>query len=105
MKEHILYLGVSIAFLNLFDAIATNYGVSAKLIEEMNPLMNQIISYNPGLFISTKTALTLLILLVSYWIYAKSKASFQKMYLVSLAGVFCLYCGVCGLHVYWLTAV
>ncbi|RHW36177.1 hypothetical protein D1B33_11090 [Lysinibacillus yapensis] len=105
MRKSVLLLGISIAFLNLFDGIATNYGLSRKLIEEINPLMDQMISVSPFLFLGVKAALSLLILFVSYSVYAKSEAPFQKLYLVSLGIVFFIYCGICSIHLYWLTLI
>ena len=102
-KKYIMLFGISIAFLNLFDGIVTNYGLMEKLISEMNPVMDFIISINPGLFLSLKIGLSLLILFVSYWVYTTSKVNFQKLYLLSLVGVFCLYFGICGVHLYWLS--
>ncbi|MDN4494087.1 DUF5658 family protein [Ureibacillus aquaedulcis] len=102
-KKNIILFGISIAFLNLFDGIATNYGLMKEFIEEMNPVMDFIISFNPALFLVLKTGLSLLILFVSYSVYKNSKVHFQKLYLISLVGVFCLYAGICSMHLYWLS--
>ncbi|KGR75374.1 DUF5658 family protein [Ureibacillus sinduriensis] len=102
-KKSIMLFGISIAFLNFLDGIATNYGLMEKIIEEMNPIMDFIISFNPALFLILKIALSLLVLFVSYWVYKHSKAHFQKLYLISLVGVFFLYFGICSLHLYWLS--
>lgn len=102
-KRNIMLFGISIAFLNLFDGIATNYGLMKKLIEEMNPIMDFIISINPALFLGLKVCLSLLILFVSYCVYMHSKIHFQKLFLLTLAGVFCLYFGICSIHLYWLS--
>jgi len=102
-KKYIMLFGISIAFLNLFDGIVTNYGLMEKLISEMNPVMDFIISINPALFLSLKIGLSLLILFASYWVYTTSKVNFQKLYLLSLVGVFCLYFGICSVHLYWLS--
>ena len=102
-KKNIMLFGISIAVLNLFDGIVTNYGLMKKLIEEMNPIMNFIISVNPSLFLGLKVCLSLLILYVSYWVYTNSKLHFQRLYLLTLIGVFFLYFGICSLHVYWLS--
>ena len=105
VKKNIMFLGISIAFLNLFDGIVTNYGLMKKLIEEMNPLMNFLISIDPALFLGLKIGLSLLILFVSYWVYTNSKVHFQKLYLLTLVGVFCLYSGICSVHLYWLSLI
>lgn len=102
-KKYIMLFGISIAFLNLFDGIVTNYGFVEKLIEEMNPIMDFLISINPALFLSLKVGLSLLILFVSYRVYTKSKVNFQRLYLLTLIGVFCLYFSICSLHLYWLS--
>lgn len=102
-KQYIMLFGISIAVLNLFDGIATNYGLMKKLIEEMNPMMDLIISIHPALFMALKVCLSLLILFVSYRVYTKSKVYFQRLYLLTLVGVFCLYFGICGVHLYWLS--
>ena len=102
-KKNIMFFGISIAFLNMFDGIVTNYGLMKKFIEEMNPIMNFLISLNPALFLGLKVCLSLLILFVSYWVYTNSKLNFQRLYLITLVGVFFLYFGICSLHVYWLS--
>lgn len=103
MGKNIMLLGISIAFLNLFDGIVTNYGLMKKFIEEMNPVMDFIISINPALFLVLKIVLSLLILFVSYRVYTNSKVSFQRLYMLTLVGVFCLYFGIFSMHLYWLS--
>jgi len=105
MGNNIMLFGISIAFLNLFDGIVTNYGLMKNWIAEMNPIMDLLISIHPVLFLGLKVGLSLLILFLSYYVYLKSKRSFQRVYLLTLVCVFCLYFGICGLHIYWLSLV
>lgn len=57
-----------LAFLNIFDAYATNYGLHYNLIEESNPLMNYIWHISPILFINIKIALSVLLLISASFI-------------------------------------
>lgn len=102
-KRIILFCSVFIAFLNFFDGMATHYGIDRNLIEELNPLMNALMEISPFLFLCTKIFLSILLLCLSYWIYQKSKTSFQTFYLYSLVGVSVMYTAICCMHLAWLS--
>lgn len=102
-KRFILAYSIVIAMLNLFDGIATNYGLRNNMIEELNPLMAFFLEISPMLFLCIKMMLSILILCVAYVVYQKSKAKFQKLFLYSLVGVFMMYVGVFCMHVFWLS--
>ncbi|MED3763567.1 DUF5658 family protein [Ureibacillus terrenus] len=103
----LMVFGLIIAILNMFDGLATNYGLTNHYIEEVNPVMRLIAEISPALFIGVKLSLSLLILIVSYLVYksgnCSSKSLFQKFFLYSLVGVTALYAGVFCLHIYWLS--
>lgn len=102
-KWIIIAFSVLVAFLNLFDGIATNYGLMNNMIEELNPLMRFFAATSPILFIGIKTVLSILILFASYLVYKKSKAKFQILFLYSLVGVSVMYLGIFGMHIFWLS--
>lgn len=102
-KWIIIAFSVLVAFLNLFDGIATNYGLMNNMIEELNPLMRFFAATSPILFIGIKTVLSILILFASYLVYKKSKAKFQILFLYSLVGVSVMYLGIFGMHIFGLS--
>lgn len=102
-KRVILFCSVFVALLNLFDGIATHYGIRHNSIEELNPLMNFFMAISPLLFLCIKVVLSILLLCVSYWVYQKSKATFQKLFLYSLVGVSVMYIGIFCVHIFWLS--
>lgn len=102
-KINIMYFSILIAALNIFDGWATHYGLEKKQIEEFNPLMDFLWFTNPLLFLSIKFSLSLIILLISYFIYIKSEEKFQQFFSMALMGMLGLYVGVCSIHLYWLS--
>lgn len=102
-SRFILVFSVLIAGLNLFDGLATHFGLTNNFIEEANPIMEAIATYNPILFLSIKIALSILIVLISYSVYKYSLASFQKFFFFSLVGVLTLYAGIFSIHIFWLS--
>ena len=102
-KRFIIYCSVLIALLNLFDGIATHYGVTKNIIEELNPLMDFFMAISPLLFLCMKIILSILILCASYWVYQKSKEKFQQLFLYSLVGVSIMYIGIFCMHIFWLS--
>lgn len=102
-KRNLLFCSVFIAFLNLFDGIATHYGINHNIIEELNPLMNFLMVISPLLFLCIKVLLSIMLLCLSYWVYQKSKTTFQTLYLYSLVGVSVMYTAICCMHLVWLS--
>lgn len=102
-NNSILMMGYFIAFLNLFDGLATNYGLLNNFIEESNPLMALIASASPILFVIIKLLLSLAIILTSYLVYKKCSVQFQRLYAISLIAVCTIYLGIGCLHIYWLS--
>lgn len=102
-KRILLYCSIFIALLNLFDGLATHYGINHNLIEELNPLMNFFMALSPLLFLCIKILLSIMLLCLSYWVYQKSKATFQTLYLYSLVGVSVMYTAICCMHLFWLS--
>lgn len=90
------YLLVS---LNVIDAIATYYGVSASLISEANPLMAPFDALS---ILLIKIFLSILLFIIVLRI---SKLSDSKTirYLLIVANV--CYLGVFCLHVYWISII
>lgn len=70
LKEKLMiFLFHYLSTLNIMDAILTFVGLENALIEEANPLMNQIYSEHPFLFIFAKLSLSFLLYL--FIIYKK----------------------------------
>jgi hypothetical protein len=93
------------ALLNIFDGLATHYGLKNALIKEANPVMDLLWKNNPSLFLLTKILLSVLILFISLYIFKKSKAAFRKLYTLLLACVCSLYAGIMFLHILWIFAL
>ncbi|MBU0903914.1 MAG: hypothetical protein KKF57_01915 [Firmicutes bacterium] len=90
------YLLVS---LNVIDAVATYYGVSASLISEANPLMASFDALSILLIkISLSFLLFILVLRIPKLIDSKIIRNLLIVANVCYLGVFCL-------HVYWITNV
>lgn len=94
-----------IAILNLFDGLATHYGLKYAVIEEGNPVMAIVWEVSPPLFLAVKTGLSVLIVYVSVTLFHNSGATFRKVYGIVLTGVSCLYGGICFLHLVWIISV
>ena len=101
-KNRIILCSLFIAFLNAFDGFITHYGLITEKIEEFNPVMKSLWEMSPALFLSVKFCLSLLLLIVSYTIYQKSKKAFQQIFFLLLSGLFVMYSGVFFLHIFWL---
>ncbi|WP_413368340.1 DUF5658 family protein [Lysinibacillus sp. 3P01SB] len=95
-------LSCIIAVLNVFDGLATHYGLKNALIIEANPIMDFLWKNSPSLFLLAKIGLSALILYVSLHILKKSGAAFRKLYTFLLAGVSGLYAGILCLHIVWI---
>nr|WP_106781933.1 DUF5658 family protein [Lysinibacillus timonensis] len=104
-KGIILIFGFVLAFLNVFDGFATIYGHLHNFIEELNPVMDSMLKTSPELFLLSKCLLSLFIVVISYLVYKKSKANFQKQFLFSLVGVSVMYTGIFFLHIFWLSMI
>ena len=90
------YLLVS---LNVIDAVATYYGVSASLISEANPLMAPFDALS---ILLIKIFLSILLFIVVLRIPKLSDSKIVRNLLIVANGC---YLGVFCLHVYWITMV
>ncbi|WP_153062960.1 DUF5658 family protein [Lysinibacillus parviboronicapiens] len=102
-KCNILFLGLLIAILNIFDGFATHYGLMLNKIEELNPIMDVLWVLSPTLFLVVKIMLSYSITALSYLVYRKSGERFKNLFSMCLTGLLIIYLGVFGLHIYWLT--
>jgi hypothetical protein len=92
-----------IAILNLLDAALTMYGLHFNYITEKNPLMNQLYLTRPWLFLLLKVQLSVLLLVVQYYLNTSQKTS---KILVSVAAVAAAsYTFTCFLHGYWIVEI
>ncbi|MEK4229827.1 DUF5658 family protein [Solibacillus sp. FSL H8-0538] len=105
MKNKIIihYVSLLVASLNIFDGFVTHYGLKKNEIEEFNPFMDLLWATSPILFLCVKIALSMLILLTSYFVYKKSAEQFQKIFSIILIGTFSMYLGIFGVHLFWLS--
>ncbi|MCM3599889.1 DUF5658 family protein [Robertmurraya korlensis] len=95
------FLFIYLALLNIFDAIATAYGLSLHTIREMNPFMNGIYHIHPLLFLSVKISLS--VLLISMGVIWESLIRKKRIisFLIILSSI--IYTPVCFTHIYWMT--
>ena len=87
-----------LSVLNIIDGFVTYFGLRFSLIEEVNPIMNQLYEINPILFIVTKLALSaFLYMFISLKVVPNNN-------LVKRITIFAssIYTGVFMLHCYWL---
>lgn len=102
-SQLILLFSALVAVFNLFDGVATHYGLIHNIIEEANPIMATIATSSPALFLCIKIALSIIIVLISYSVYKHSQAIFQRFFFLSLVGVLTLYIGIFSMHIFWLS--
>ncbi|WP_222928954.1 DUF5658 family protein [Rossellomorea aquimaris] len=92
-----------IVILNLLDAALTMYGLHSNYITESNPLMNYLYLTQPWLFLLTKIQLSILLLILLFYLNTKKKSS---RLLLSVAGVAAVsYTFTCLLHGYWIVEI
>lgn len=104
-KNLIIIFSVLVAILNLFDGVFTSLGLLHNLIEELNPLMEELWENGSMLFLLVKILLSTSLIIISFFVYKKSKPRFQSIFLLLLVGAFFIYAGVFGLHVYWISII
>lgn len=95
MMKRIFFL---LVVLNLFDALATFFGLRLNLIEEANPVMSSLYQRDPYLFLMVKGMFS--IMLIFLILYRKPIRSLLVRYLsfAALAG----YCMIAGIHMMWI---
>ncbi|MGE7839499.1 DUF5658 family protein [Lysinibacillus sp. NPDC093712] len=99
---YIILLSLVISFLNIFDGIATHFGLLHNKIEELNPIMDFLWVSSHALFLTVKMMLSLSISYLSYLVYRLSGTRFQKLYTICLSGILILYLAIFSIHLYWL---
>ncbi|WP_227413671.1 DUF5658 family protein [Cytobacillus luteolus] len=92
-----LLLFHTLALLNLLDGILTFIGLQFSIISESNPIMNLMYQHDPGLFLTLKIVLSLLLYILIFT---------KKMPLSSLIkrltqGATVCYVLVIMVHCYW----
>ncbi|MBS8266604.1 hypothetical protein DYI25_19455 [Mesobacillus boroniphilus] len=90
-----------LTFLNLIDAFVTWFGLENEFITELNPVMNFIYEVNPLLFICSKAALSLFLLLFIVFKQVP-KSGFIKG--ITLFASFS-YTGITLMHGFWLVNI
>lgn len=104
-KRSSIFLSLFIATLNIFDGIATHFGLLFNKIEEFNPIMNILWASSPILFLAVKITLSFFIYLLTYLVCLKSSEQFQMLFNYCLKGLFVIYLAIFGLHMYWITLI
>lgn len=84
--------------LNIFDAFVTFFGLQNSIIEEMNPLMNNLYEVNPFLFILTKLAFSVFLYLFIFLKKVPNSRVTKGLTLFASS----IYTGIFFLHCYWL---
>jgi hypothetical protein len=92
-------LVIYLAIINVFDGIATFYGLTNGLIEESNPLMAMVYENHPLLFLAVKIVLSLL--LIGILTIVRTSHSFLLNKLILCSAI--LYTLVCFKHYYWIS--
>lgn len=88
-------LTIWIAFLNIFDGVATYLGIINKIIEEVNPIMRYCWELSPVFFIFVKLIMSFLIYLVGF------KVPERRYLKVMLIIVLSIYIGLAIYHLFW----
>ena len=87
-----------LALLNLFDGIVSFIGLKRGVITEANPLMNELYSYHPVLFLALKVSLSLFLYLFIFFNIVPRMSWFKALTLLAAT----LYTGTFILHGFWL---
>ncbi|WP_453995047.1 DUF5658 family protein [Bacillus nitroreducens] len=93
-------LFISLAILNILDAIATHFGILGGHISEANPLMHNIYEIHPFLFLSIKLILSLLLIALIIIRFPVNKLIRSISYRATA-----LYTYVFFLHGYWISQI
>lgn len=84
--------------LNIFDAVATLWGLKLNLIIEINPLMERLIELTPLAFLLVKVLVPLGLAVYCYLFYQNHR----KVVTMALGLSLLVYTLVALLHAYWL---
>ncbi|WP_341357043.1 DUF5658 family protein [Rossellomorea sp. y25] len=99
MRQLLLY----IAIINLLDAFLTLYGLHFDYMTEANPLMNNLYSASPWLFLLLKGGLSLSLFILLYKLHPDKKFSNVLLSVSVIAAA--SYSFTCMMHGYWLMEV
>ncbi|WP_102261373.1 DUF5658 family protein [Mesobacillus jeotgali] len=94
-------LFVYLAILNLLDASVTWFGLKHAFISELNPLMQVVYQVNPTLFVLTKAALSVFLLL--FIVLKKVPRSSLLKGVIIFASV--SYTAIVFMHGFWLVHI
>ncbi|TYS68085.1 hypothetical protein FZC76_10045 [Sutcliffiella horikoshii] len=89
---------IALLLLNIFDGVATYFGLHFQLIKEGNPLMESLYETSPALFLLFKLGISILLL---FFIQNNLKLKSAILKGVCLTAV-CVYSMVNILHMYWI---
>ena len=91
-KINFIYLSWFIAVLNIFDGVTTAYGLKEGKIEELNPIMDFLWVTSPLLFLALKFSLSVLIVIISIFVYKKSRKTFSwRIFCFISRGMLCVF--------------
>ena len=98
-REKVIIVGCTMFFiLSVIDGALTLRGLGLGAIEEVNPIMQWVITQSPIAFMAVKLSLPVILGLILCKIRNRSR----KFIAYSLGFVLIVYSVVMGLHVYWL---
>ncbi|WP_442853677.1 DUF5658 family protein [Bacillus sp. CHD6a] len=89
---------IALLLLNIFDGVATYFGLHFQLINEGNPLMESLYETSPSLFLLFKLGVSAILL---FFIKHNLKLKSNLLKVVCLTAV-CGYSIVTVLHMYWI---
>ncbi|NLP51689.1 DUF5658 family protein [Bacillus sp. RO1] len=89
---------IALLLLNIFDGVATYFGLHFQLINEGNPLMKSLYETSPALFLLFKLGVSAILL---FFIKNNLKLKSALLKVVCLTAV-CGYSLVTFLHIYWI---
>ncbi|UAL46092.1 DUF5658 family protein [Sutcliffiella horikoshii] len=89
---------IALLLLNIFDGVATYFGLHFQLINEGNPLMKSLYETSPALFLLIKLGISILLL---FFIKNNLKLKSAILKVVCLTAV-CGYSMVTIMHMYWI---
>lgn len=96
--KQVILGSVVLLFLSAIDGALTLWGLRLRVIEEVNPIMQEIITKSPITFIALKLALPLILGIIFWRIHNRSR----MLVTYGLRLLLIVYAVVLGIHVYWI---
>lgn len=95
------WLFISIACLNMTDALATAYGLKLGIVDEQNPFAQFLWDIDSILFLVVKLAMSLIILYFPF--FTRKKIWKKRFWTITLSLVIFIYIITNSVHIFWLS--